>query len=698
MSRLRRIATIAVAALMAGLLVPLSVASEPEPAAALSGSEFDPGYIISDEKFFDSDSMTFEQIQAFLENVSVACAPGFYCADTVVMPRATTPRAPDRYCDGYASRQNETVAKIVYKVAESCGINPQVLLVKLQKEQGLFRFATRSADAMTTTYTYRAAMGYGCPDTAACEALYLGFDNQVYLAARQLQVYTQNPGWWSYRVGANSIGYHPDSIYRSPPRCGKQNVSIRNQATANLYIYTPYVPNASALSNLRGTGDTCASYGNRNFWVFFNDWFGSPTGSDPQGNIETVSVKPGVVSVVGWALDRDDPSPVDVRVHVDGEQKIVVRADLDRPDVGNAFPGMGPRHGFAMDLRLSNVSREFCLYAVNRGAGADALLGCREVNPMSGPPIGNAERIEQRSSGVVVEGWALDPDSSDAATVDVLVDGRIEASAVTNIIRPDVRARYGAYVAERGFSITLPSVPRGSREICVRVRNVGFGSSTTLRCATIRVLDSNPEGSLETAFAVPGGIEARGWAIDRESTLPIRTHFYVDGIFVSEVKAELERRDVGRLFPRLGDVHGFGSVIPAPAGVRELCAYGINDGQGRNQLLGCRDVRVMTGDPIGGLERGSRSTVDTALVTGWVLDPDSPGSARVHIYRDGAMYAEVLADQGRFDVAAKYPGYDDARGFTTSVPLNGATTEICAFGINIGPGRNSALGCVAISR
>jgi hypothetical protein len=54
-------------------------------------------------------------------------------------------------------------------------------------------------------------------------------------------------------------------------------VNILNQATANLYDYTPYVPNSAALNNLYGLGDGCSSYGNRNFWRIYNDWFGSTT-------------------------------------------------------------------------------------------------------------------------------------------------------------------------------------------------------------------------------------------------------------------------------------------------------------------------------------------------------------------------------------------------------------------------------------
>jgi hypothetical protein len=52
-------------------------------------------------------------------------------------------------------------------------------------------------------------------------------------------------------------------------------VRIQNQATAALYIYTPYRPNQAALNAGWGTGDSCSSYGNRNFYNFYTLWFGS---------------------------------------------------------------------------------------------------------------------------------------------------------------------------------------------------------------------------------------------------------------------------------------------------------------------------------------------------------------------------------------------------------------------------------------
>ena len=66
-------------------------------------------------------------------------------------------------------------------------------------------------------------------------------------------------------------GYSPNEA------CGASDVYIYNDATAVLYIYTPYQPNAAALAAGTGTGDECSSYGNRNFMIIYTSYFGSPT-------------------------------------------------------------------------------------------------------------------------------------------------------------------------------------------------------------------------------------------------------------------------------------------------------------------------------------------------------------------------------------------------------------------------------------
>jgi hypothetical protein len=230
-------------------------------------SDFDPGNIISDTVFFDPGAMTVDQVQAFLDARGAGCAAGEQpCLKD--FRDLTVAKAADGLCNGYPGGLWQSAAQIVVGVAQSCHVNPRVLLVLLEKEQSL---VTRTRP---TTYAYLRATGFGCPDSAPCNAQYFGLFNQVYLAARQYQKYAAYPDQYPrYRPGrSNTILYHPNAA------CGTSSVYIQNQATAGLYTYTPYRPNAAALANLYGTGDSCSAYGNRNFWRLFTDWFGSTQG------------------------------------------------------------------------------------------------------------------------------------------------------------------------------------------------------------------------------------------------------------------------------------------------------------------------------------------------------------------------------------------------------------------------------------
>ena len=248
-------------------------------ASAANSSDFEAGNIISDERFFDNGSMSEEQIAQFLKAQVPACRatdPTLPCLRDLVT--STSDRSPAANgCAAYKSEGWESAARIIWKVAQACRINPQVLLVTLQKEQSLVTSTKPSLDQ------YNAAMGANCPDGRPCDPNTQGFFNQVYKSAWQFRQYTHTPSSWGYRVGLNSILFSPDR------GCGSAPVVIRNQATANLYIYTPYQPNAAALNNLYGRGDSCSTYGNRNFWRIFTDWFGSTTatGTTPIDSLYT---------------------------------------------------------------------------------------------------------------------------------------------------------------------------------------------------------------------------------------------------------------------------------------------------------------------------------------------------------------------------------------------------------------------------
>ena len=257
--------------LLSTLLLP-GAPSTPTPtdvAEAADTRQFDPGNIITDQLFFDGGAMTAAQIQRFLEVTKPGCVPnpddGTPCLQDYrqsTPDRAASTSCPTRYVGAAA----ESAATIIARVGRACGISQRVLLVLLQKEQGL---VTASGYGLTPT-RYKKATGYACPDTAPCDARFYGFFNQLYSAAARYKTYAAAPEDYNHQPGVvNTVRFHPD------PACGSSQVRIRNQATAGLYNYTPYQPNAASLAAYKSEGNGCSAYGNRNFWIYFTEWFGS---------------------------------------------------------------------------------------------------------------------------------------------------------------------------------------------------------------------------------------------------------------------------------------------------------------------------------------------------------------------------------------------------------------------------------------
>ncbi|MGY1764650.1 hypothetical protein ACI79N_24785, partial [Geodermatophilus sp. SYSU D00805] len=259
-----RLRLIAPCLLVLGLSFVFAVGSSPQQPSLHESADlrlFNPGDIIDDDVFYNMGAMDASQIQAFLEREGAGCTSSLCLKN---LRQDTWTRAADRYCGTYAGLPGETAAQIISKVSRACGVNPQVLLVLLQKEQSLVRTSAPTEEKL------RKAVGYGCPDTAPCDAQYYGFYNQLYSAAHRFQYYRANPGSFGHRAGMTiNVRYHPNAA------CGTVPVYIHNQATAGLYNYTPYTPNEAALQAGYGTGDSCSAYGNRNFYLYFTDWFGS---------------------------------------------------------------------------------------------------------------------------------------------------------------------------------------------------------------------------------------------------------------------------------------------------------------------------------------------------------------------------------------------------------------------------------------
>lgn len=238
-----------------------------------AASDFEPGRIIDDTIFADKSTMSPTDIQTFLNSKVAVCdtwgtQPSEFGGGTRRQWGEARGLNPPYTCLKDYSENGKSSAQIIYDVAQEFTINPQVLIVLLQKEQGLV------TDTWPTSTQYKTATGYGCPDTAPCDSQYFGLTNQLRWSGRMFRAILNNsPTWYTpYVLGNNYIQYSPHAS------CGGSNVNIVNRSTQALYNYTPYQPNQAALD--AGWGQApCGAYGNRNFHLYFTSWFGSTKGA-----------------------------------------------------------------------------------------------------------------------------------------------------------------------------------------------------------------------------------------------------------------------------------------------------------------------------------------------------------------------------------------------------------------------------------
>ncbi|MGN7976938.1 hypothetical protein ACTJJ4_05145 [Microbacterium sp. 22195] len=673
---------------------------------------FSAGNIISDAVFTDTTTMTEAQIQSFFNSKVTTCRGGtdedgrpIVCIKDFRMN--TVNRPADTYCKGYTGAAGESAARIIYRVSQSCGINPQVLIVMLQKEQSLVTHTWPSA------WRYDKALGQGCPDGGvACDPKFVGFFHQVYGAARQMQLYMEGRYFKWYAPGNTwNLLWHPP-VQVSPgvwkDVCGSSPVYIANKATSALYYYTPYQPNAAALNAGYGFGDSCSSYGNRNFYNYFTDWFGStqknPAADNPFGNVEMVQASPGEVAVSGWAIDPNTSSPISVHVYVGGVGTAIA-ADQTRWDVAGAYPGKGEKHGFSARVPAQGPdATEVCIYAINSGPGVNVLLGCQKIVPMTGSPVGAVTSIKAAGDGFDVTGWAIDPDTTDAATVHVYIGG-VGRAFTADAASTAIPTAYQQYGANHGFVAHVPA-NTGAQTICVYGINIGPGGTSDFGCqqATkpggIEEKGRAPIGSFETLLTGKGMVTAKGWAIDPDTASPIQVHLYQGGVGRAYT-ADKARADVATANPGYGDKHGFEEQLTTTDTTTTVCAYAINAGPGGNAFLGCKTVDVDQSIPDQGRAPvGSIASVDvsgtSARVSGWAVDPDTRSPINVHIYV-GAAGQAFIADKANNGSLSAFPSYGSYHGFDQTVSIPSGTSTICVYGINTGPGGHSLLGCKQVT-
>ena len=218
---------------------------------------YDPNNIIQDAIFLNTGSMSQQDIQNLLTN-SGSCL-------------ATSD--PSLFGPG----NTQTAAQLIFQSAQSAGVNPQVILTTLQKEQSLLTKSCAFLDAnQGSTYAINHALGYNVPDV-----LFVGSCLYTFVAqltggtctdSRDSSVNHYRSGPSSMRssydnnaVGPGGTSPYPQSFTINQPATintsgGTMTISPWSKSTALLYRYTPY-----------------AYDGNYNFFNIFQTFFGNPT-------------------------------------------------------------------------------------------------------------------------------------------------------------------------------------------------------------------------------------------------------------------------------------------------------------------------------------------------------------------------------------------------------------------------------------
>ncbi|MGK0722259.1 hypothetical protein [Leucobacter sp. W1478] len=672
-------------------------------AAAVSAQDFDPGNIISDEYFYDGFALSAAQTQEFLDARMPRCTigdpgrgAGTPHGSTVIAKQClndfkmrTQTRAANPYCAAYLGGYEESAAQIIAKVGAACNISPKVLLVMLEKEQSLV------TDTWPTQRQFDIAMGYACPDSgpnnsANCDPSQTGFFQQVYRAAWQLQVYRAFPDSYRYKpFQVNQIQWHPNQA------CGTSPVHIQNWATAALYIYTPYRPNQAALNAGWGTGDTCSSYGNRNFFLLYTSWFGNSTlqQGTPVGEVRELWTESNAILMWGWALDLDDRAAA-LQIHVKfGDSWAATTAGAPNSTAEALYPGSGPNHGFGLRITAPPGPQRVCVYAKNVGAGLDRLLTCRDVVVPSGNPVGEVKEIWATPGNIKMWGWALDPDTLDPIDLHVSINGRW-AVVKANAQNSSTLASYPAHGINHGFGASIPADP-GNNRVCVYGINQGAGANTTLLCKNVMVQSGNPVGEVKEIWATPGNIKMWGWALDPDTLDPIDLHVSINGRW-AVVKANAQNSSTLASYPAHGINHGFGASIPADPGNNRVCVYAINQGPGANSTLRCQDVFVASGNPKGEVKEMWGVTGQIKM-WGWAADPDTSDSIELHVRVNQTQWFVIHADSPYPSMSSLLPGVGINHGFGGSIPISPGNHEVCVFAVNIGPGTSQTLRCAYVS-
>ena len=239
--------------------------------------------------------------------------------------------------------------------------------------------------------------------------------------------------------------------------------------------------------------------------------------------------------------------------------------------------------------------------------------------------------------------------------------------------------------------MTIPVTPGAPH----RSASTGSASATAATdssgARTVRATRSAPSTPRPEG---PAALVLHGWAIDPDTVNAVPIHVYVDGVGAAIGTANVARGDVERVMPGYGaGARLRASAVPVTGDHTRVRRTRSARAASRNITLGCTRV---SGAPRGALDTvGRPNGGGTLRVRGWAFDPDTAGPINVHVYVDGVGRGihDREPEPARHRRASSRVGDRPTASTSRSAGSPPGQHQVCVYGISVGGGSNTTLGC-----
>lgn len=199
---------------------------------------------------------------------------------------------------------------------------------------------------------------------------------------------------------------------------------------------------------------------------------------------------------------------------------------------------------------------------------------------------------------------------------------------------------------------------------------------------------NEPFGSFDTVVDAGGAVKVGGWAVANSDYARAGIRVFVDDKFVHHGVADKARPDVANAYPAYGSNTGYSATIPVTAGKKLVCVWGVDRRNGREALLGMKEVVVRP--PFGNSEL-IRNRGGAVQVRGWAVAGSDHRRANIRVYIDSDLVHDRPTDRERADVRRSLKGAPLRTGYNVVARTTPGRKLICVWAVDP---RSGSLGLI----